>query len=99
MVVRSGEASVNEHRSFTRQVCAASSTNIGGLAAPEGRSMTANVRSISKSAKNADKEMLYLTLKEHKNGVLSSYRGIYPTIIRAGRGLFLIVVFLFINLQ
>ena len=37
------EGSVNEHRSFTRQVCAASSTNIGGSAASDGRSMTASV--------------------------------------------------------
>ena len=35
--------SVNEHGSLTQQVCAAGSTHIGGLAAPDGRSMTAGV--------------------------------------------------------
>ena len=34
---------MNELCSFIQQVCAASSTNIGGLAASAGRSMTATV--------------------------------------------------------
>ena len=34
---------MNERCSFTRQVCVASSTNFGGLAAPKGRSMTARM--------------------------------------------------------
>ena len=42
--------SVNEQSSFTQQVWAASSTNIGGLAAPDGRSMTASVKRKSKAA-------------------------------------------------
>lgn len=37
------EESVNKQSLFTQQVCAASSTNIGGLAVSEGRSMTASV--------------------------------------------------------
>lgn len=40
------EASVNEQSSFTRQVCAARSTNIGGLAASDGRSTAAGVEGI-----------------------------------------------------
>ncbi|MDE7282819.1 MAG: ABC transporter permease, partial [Lachnospiraceae bacterium] len=38
------DKSVNEQSSFTQQVCAASNTNIGGLAAPDGRSMTASAK-------------------------------------------------------
>lgn len=34
---------MNELCSFIQQVCAASSTNIGGLAASDGRSMTATL--------------------------------------------------------
>ena len=37
------EESVNKQSLFTQQVCAASSTNVGGLAASFGRSMTTSL--------------------------------------------------------
>ncbi len=58
------EESVNKQSLFTRQVCAAGSTNIGGLAASAGRSMTATV-----TEENREPELYDSTLRKELEAV------------------------------